>query len=496
MESISTLPANRPVGSLSQAFQAADSSLRPFNVLTGFNLGNNTLLLNIPMHQFYEMSAVANEKGLAEQAHDGPIAQRKLDPKHATKLAIYILKGLVNAAIISRRASGEEISEAFLRIQKSLGKQPYMSLQPIVANLRPPFCKPGGEGLQWTQLQPGGITVHLGDKDVLWVVDGQHRRFALEIVFDFLKDIKMTHEYPKRVKLFPFEKGHVMQADELAVWMEVFEVARTSCRMMVEVHLGLNSDQERQLFHDLNNLGKKIENSLAFSFDNSNPINLFIKDELVEGSILSAHVVEKDIIDWHKDPGAITWKDLTAINAVLFLNKTNITGAQPAEIEERKDVAREFWESVSRIDDFGQAQARKKTVAAQPVLLKALGKLTYDFAFGRAKDPALLSKLISGIPKLDLSHQNPMWRYYEMTPTERASSGLSGLAEYLPLDTVDGELSQGANRDLGRFEPGEQVMRFGAKHNDIFPLLGDMIRWRLQLPSRRASDTSDATTGD
>ena len=28
-------------------------------------------------------------------------------------------------------------------------------------------------------------------------------------------------------------------------------------------------------------------------------------------------------------------------------------------------------------------------------------------------------------------------------------------------------------------------MRFGAKHNDIFPIIGDMIRWKLGLLSRR-----------
>jgi hypothetical protein len=27
-------------------------------------------------------------------------------------------------------------------------------------------------------------------------------------------------------------------------------------------------------------------------------------------------------------------------------------------------------------------------------------------------------------------------------------------------------------------------MRFGAKHNDIYPLLADMFRWKLELPSR------------
>jgi len=29
-------------------------------------------------------------------------------------------------------------------------------------------------------------------------------------------------------------------------------------------------------------------------------------------------------------------------------------------------------------------------------------------------------------------------------------------------------------------------MRFGAKHDDIYPILADMIRWKLDLPNRNA----------
>lgn len=492
---IPSLPPNSTVGipptgtisSLTHAFQAADSSTRPFNVLTGINLGNNTFLLNIPMHQFFEMSAVANQQGLADQGIDGPVAQRKLDPAHAQKLAQYILKGLVNTVIGRHKATGGDIPPALLAIQKKLGKQPYMSLQPIVANLRPPFCSEGGGGLRWQELTPGVITVWLGDNNVLWVIDGQHRRYALDLVFEFLSDIKRKHEYPKRPNLFPYEKGEGMSSEELAIWMEVYEVARTGCRIMVEVHLGLDPDQERQLFHDLNSLGKKVENSLAFAFDSSNPINLFIKDELVDGKLIEAEVVEKDIVDWHNDPGAIAWKDLTGINALLFLNKTNINGAQPGQVEERKEVAREFWETINHIENFGKPQARKKTVAAQPVVLKAFAKLVYDFAFGRDRNEQLVSQLFAGLPKLNLSHQDPMWRYYELNSVERNSFGLAGLAEYLPSDQIEGDSGVGANRDIGRFDPTDQVMRFGAKHNDIYPLIGDMIRWRLGLPSRHSS---------
>jgi len=38
-----------------------------------------------------------------------------------------------------------------------------------------------------------------------------------------------------------------------------------------------------------------------------------------------------------------------------------------------------------------------KTVAAQPVVLKALAKLTFDFAFGKNPDATSLEALIDGI---------------------------------------------------------------------------------------------------
>ena len=125
-------------------------------------------------------------------------------------------------------------------------------------------------------------------------------------------------------------------------------------------------------------------------------------------------------------------------------------------------------------------QAREKTVAAQPVVLKALAKLAFDFAFSsrRAENADdLLGILLSGITDLDFTHDNPMWRYFELTPDQREAT-LLGLGAYLA--TTDGS----TNRDIGGFQGG--FMRFGAKHSDIYPILGDMIRWKFALPSRHA----------
>lgn len=451
------------------------SSDKPMKVFIGHNLGFRSFSTYVPMHEFFEMSEVANDP-----IRDGEaISQRKLDPLHAAKLATYILKGLVTAAITRRINDKKEVPQTFLDVQATLGKQPYLSMQPIVVNLRE--TTPGGQSLRGIRLatpdnETASFKVFLSQKHILWVVDGQHRRKAMELAFDFLDTARTKHTYPKKGSLYPAKTTDV-SASELQLWEECYIVARSFCTVAVEIHLGLDIDQERQLFHDLNRLGKKVETSLALHFDSSNPVNLFIKEHLIEGIGLKAQ--EKDQADWHKDDGAITRKDLVGINAILFLNKTNIASATPLDVTPKMKTAHQFWEAVNAIPGFGDEQARMKTVAAQPVVLKALAKMVFDFAFSNRRpenNEDLLVRLLDGITDIDYAHKNPMWRYFEMTENQRAENGISELGQYLPTEDTE------VNRDIGKFQGG--FMRFGAKHNDIYPLIGDMIRWKLQLPSR------------
>jgi hypothetical protein len=234
---------------------------------------------------------------------------------------------------------------------------------------------------------------------------------------------------------------------------------------------------ERQLFHDLNRLGKKIETGLALEFDSANPVNAFIKNEL-DGKLM--RIVNRDIQGFDDDDGSMSRKDVVGVNAHLFLNKSNITNAQAMGIDdEKKAVASRFWKQVVSIRGIGQPEGRKITVAAQPVVLKALAKLTYDFAFGRAQNAVALELLLRSIPTFDFSHENPMWRYYLMTDESRTAAGLSGLRAYLPATE--------GNRDIGSPD-SNGFMRFGAKHNDIYPLIADMVRWKVGLPNRHAED--------
>ncbi|HCM82983.1 MAG TPA: hypothetical protein DIS76_00270, partial [Rhodospirillaceae bacterium] len=377
----------KPLGEVDDGAGLAE---RPYRVFYNNNMGNRTFLVHLPIYDFYRMSDIANEQNV-NLSDDDEIAQRPLDINHANKLANYILKGLIHAVMVRWKKKNKDCPEVYHQVIKLIGEQPYMALQPLVCNLR--NCMRDGSNLKARPLQISTASesleiaayeVLLSQNHLFWVIDGQHRRKAIQFVFEFLDHILTTHIYPNKKAIYPVA-GERVTADEMVLWSECNEVARSYCFIAAEVHLGLNAEEERQLFHDLNNLSKKVETSLALEFDRGNPINTFIQDQLIS-HVLKWPIAKKDIINWQDDDGSITRKDLTSINTRLLLNKTNPRGAIPAVIEPRIPNAIKFWKAVQKIPYLGEPGAKNKTVAAQPVVLKALAKLAYDFSYGKGKD--------------------------------------------------------------------------------------------------------------
>jgi hypothetical protein len=318
------------------------------------------------------------------------------------------------------------------------------------------------------------------------VVDGQHRRYAMDMLYEYVKELNLFHRYPTRnSQLFPpARRGEALTPDEQIAWNLVLEQMTGQNTIMVEIHLGLTPIQERQLFHDLNKLVKKVQTSLALKFDTANPINQFVNEHLVDSNLIS--VSDEDQTDWHNDRGTVTRKDLTAINSLLFLGTSSEKRATPVEIEHSRELALRFWIQVKQIPGFGQEGARSKTVAAQPVVLKALAKLFRQLS--RLEDGRQhITDLLNIIPKIDFSHTNRLWRYYQLRGApgelELLNRQFAGLATYLPSD------DEGYNRDIGAFDNQKNWFRFSPRTNDVIPILGDMFRWMIKAPSRN-SDTS------
>lgn len=471
--------AKQSLDSLDSLADAGDVNETPFNVFIGHNLGHRVFTMSVPFRKFADISGVANDR------EAGPVAQRQLDEVHAKKLAIYMVKGLVSAAKMRRLAGGKSAPETFDVILRLLGEQPYFSLQPLVCNIR--NVPPGGTGaggirgvrLETQAGETASFKIFLSERHTLWVVDGQHRRHAADLAMTFLESVRKEGKYPGKGAVLFADKGRAVSEDEMVIWNEAYDAARSYATLTVEVHLGLNIDQERQLFHDLNRLGKKVDPSLAFQFDGSNPITHFIKSKL--SAELGIALTDSEPKDWSQDSGEVLLKDMVAINAIAFLNKGNVAGATPVIIEPREAVILELWGHINEIKGFGSNRAKEHTVAAQSVVLKALAKITYDLNFNNRRPEnaeELFKNFLEQLPSVDFSHENKMWNFYNLTPGERLDAGLKGLIDYLPEEV------SGVNRDVGSLQGS--YMRFGAKHNDIFPILADMIRWATGLPSRRS----------
>ena len=444
-------------------------NVRGFDTLDNDNLGNPTQLLSMSFHEFVRQSRVANERNIELYVdHAEPVAQRRLDPVHAQRLAQYILKGLVGSAL--KVAENDADRDALAAIQSHLGTQPYMSLQPMVCNIRDDEHVNKEHNPMTATLQ-----MFLSDRDFLYVIDGQHRREAIKIVDDFLKHIQDQQDFPRRPRIYPAMVRGKLGSPELRAWTKTYDAFGRS-HVSIELHLGLDIDQERQLFYDLNSLGKRVEASLAFEFDDSNPVNKFIKDTLVDSDWFAPEVVSTDT---RGDGAVITRKDLVAVNSILFLNKTNARGAQPADMVGKWDIGKRFWSCVNEIDGFGSVGSRHTTLASQPIVLKALAKIGYDLAFSRTANIVMLDRFIQGIPRINFKPANPMWRWYELTEEERASKSLEGLADYLPEGV----------RDIGTWDAEKKEMRFTSRHNDAVPILADMIRWQLSLTRRTHSES-------
>ena len=164
---------------------------------------------------------------------------------------------------------------------------------------------------------------------------------------------------------------------------------------------------------------------------------------------------------------------------MLFLSKSSSNSAT-AEVKQRTDIGLKFWKAVVKVKDFGTIGGKAKTVIMQPVVLKALAKLVWQFKFSKTRPSngdELFEQLLHGIQhKIDFSHENKIWRYYTLDKNERDRDFYVLGKEYLPLENT-------GNRDLGNYTGN--LMRFSNKTNDVCPLLANMIRYSLHLPPAR-----------
>jgi hypothetical protein len=222
--------------------------------------------------------------------------------------------------------------------------------------------------------------------------------------------------------------------------------------------------------------------NIAYEFDRSDAVNVFIKDVLIDNQILNLDLIEKpsDEKNWSDDTGALLRKDMNPITAFAMLGKQSTKDSNPEMIEQRALVGQNFWTAVQKVKDFGKPGAKSKTVLAQTVVLKGLAKLLYDMKLGTKPMineegyHSLLEKIAKN--EIDFSHSNKYWSSL-MLDNEARKKDLPELDPYVHVPS-------GTNLDAGTVDPEFGWVRYGSKHNDILARIGDLIRFQAKLPPR------------
>jgi hypothetical protein len=452
-------------------------------VLTGFNMGNRTLGLSLTMEQFREHSDVANEARILETGGDrSEIAQRPLDEKHAKSIALYMLRGLLVAVRHNWEDEGRHVPTELEDLLSDLGEGPYQGLQPFTGNIR--ACAPGGADLDLEERSDGKLVLFLRQGQLIYIIDGQHRRHAYELMVSWLKEMMATGKYVSKRRGAIYVREDIedmrLSGSELEIWSAVIELARSHFTVDITVHLGLRPEQEKQLFHDLNNLGKKPDAALSQAFDQANPISVFIRTEIESDKLLGNIKIsdsgsKKGRKPEDNEPATIYRDDLVSSNAMLFAGATNQAGIIASGVTPHKEYGRAFWKAVAAQDNFGEDGWEAKTLLAEPVMIKALAQLAYTFHDSREKDIKLRDHFIADLAakKIDFSHQDPLWAIYFESDEERAAKDPK-LNDYLTPDS---------GRKSYAVWQGDRLT-FASNTRDIARYLGDLIRWKLEMPPR------------
>ena len=449
--------------------------------MDGINLGRKTLTTRMSIKKFCDWSVVGNAKiRETDNYADEFVAQRTLIPEHVRALAKYILGGLVRTVIADM--SGSRIPEEALRIKNDLAAGPYSALQPLVCNIR--HVREEDLIIDEEHLPPDVLRLSLASTQKLWVVDGQHRREGFDRVMTYLDQVLKNGTYPKAKHALytPTSTGPdgSMSDDELEFWQTVRNVAMDECSLSIEIHIGLDEAEEQQLFSDLNSRSRPLHSSQVQAYDQSDAIAAVSRDkEIIRFPIAS----DSDAKSWTSD--GLPLKDIIMVNRLL-VHGANVKDATPqSQVDAKLPFIKRFWEVVQRIDGFVEPQQRTKTVAGQPVVLKALAKLAHDHAYGVPKlvDEEGLKKLYAAIQtkQLTFGHTDELWQALFMSDEERAAKFGPGINDYVHVT---------AQTKPGEFDKLNGWVRFGTAHNDIYPRIGDLIRWKLGLKNRGAAEKS------
>jgi|GEM_PF-1168218 len=262
-----------------------------FSSIKGKQWGKIIYSTNISFAQIGEICRIDEE------------VQRRADKKRMEEIAGYILDALI-------------------------GKRFMAGFNSIVTSLR--YANP--------QYEDDKKVIRVSTMGKLYVSDGQHRLGGIKIALErILSNLDEARE----------ENDH----DGMRYWEELLQQFE-ELTIPVVIFIKLTKDEEKQLFHDLNNLSASVTQTQALNFDQTDPYNRLSKELENEIPLIKKYGIEKtskQLSDKRREVATLaTWN---IANRILLNGNTNADKHWNKDwnYEDKKLVAKDFWSALLEV---------------------------------------------------------------------------------------------------------------------------------------------------
>lgn len=250
----------------------------------------------------------------------------------------------------------------------------------------------------------GPVTLSLRDagaviaKDGRWIVrpgaklgilDGQHRMMALSFVNESIakeqRRLDKRHlqlliamkQQPEHTGLA--EEWHLLQAHKSE--LEVRRLALLETSLSAQIYVGLNEEQEQQLFGDINSKVLLINKELGRYYDNTDPLNNIVKQLAEHHIMLKAAGVEKRsaLTAYNKNFTSITWMYSAA--SILLSGSPTPSHVLERRIRHERAVVMEYLHRYYHdlLSALPEQPGRAEYVCSSRLVQESLALFAYEY---------------------------------------------------------------------------------------------------------------------
>jgi hypothetical protein len=188
----------------------------------------------------------------------------------------------------------------------------------------------------------------------LSVIDGQHRILALGHVNEqMLKEVRRVEKKLMALK-FKLRKDpdnqelieEINRLEGMRGELEGRRLALLETELSVQMYIGLNEEEEKQLFGDINSKIQLVSKELGHSFDSTDPLNVLIQQVVEHNLFLKTAGVEQrgSLTSFNKNFTSFSWLYSTA--SMLF------SGTMQPSYELMRKVRKDFASYVEMMHQF------------------------------------------------------------------------------------------------------------------------------------------------